>query len=125
MTMAFFKIQVTGRFFRLKVGQYNLYLAHHAMMPIQFEKRARNKKRRKLRGILLDERGHKCEICGRDLDWKTISVHHIKPRLTHPELEFEKDNLMALCFDCHMQLHEIERLTKQGICPVTDQKEIV
>ena len=114
----FFKTRLTPRYLRLKFGSYNLYIAHHAMQPIQFEKQQRKKKRRKLRGRLLDRAGHKCEICGCELDWKTISPHNVKRRLTHPELEFDLDNLMALCHDCHARLHEIERLKKLNICPI-------
>lgn len=116
--MSFFRIQLTDKYLRLKIGEYNLYIAHHAMRPIRVEKRQRERKRRKLRGIVLDRCGHKCEMCGCDLDWQSISLHHIKPRLTHPELEFDTDNIMGLCRGCHARVHEIERLQKENICPV-------
>lgn len=114
--MKFFKI--SHNFLRIKIGQYFFYFSRHAMQPIQFEKRQRQKKRRKLRGQVLDRANHHCEMCGCELDWKSISVHHIQPRLTHPELEFEPSNLCALCHDCHRKLHEKERLSKLGILPI-------
>lgn len=114
------KIQLSDKFFRLKIGCYNFYIAHHAMQPIKFEKRQRMKKRRRLRHDALERANNRCEICGCELDFKTISVHHILPRLTHPDKEFEIDNVQALCQTCHARLHEIERLTNMGVCPITE-----
>ncbi len=112
-------IKTTHKYLRLKLGGFYLYFSHHAMQPIQFEKqqRKKKKKRRRLRGQVLNRANHRCEICGCELDWKSISVHHIKLRLTHPELEFDLSNLCALCHTCHMNLHEKERLSKLGILP--------
>lgn len=113
------KLQRGYRFLRLKMGAYNIYLSHHAMQPIRFEKRQRMKKRRKLRHDALERAGHRCEACGCELDFYTVSVHHILPRMTHPDKEFDLDNVQALCRACHIQFHETERLTNLGICPTT------
>lgn len=111
------KLQLKAKFWRLKIGHINFYLSRRPLQPIQFEKQQRKKKRHRLRRQVLDRAGHRCEICGCEIDWRSVSVHHIKPRLTHPELEFDADNLMALCRHCHEQLHERERLTKLHILP--------
>ena len=44
-----------------------------------------------------------CERCGAIED---LSVHHIKPRATHPELILERSNLEVLCQRCHKMAHE-------------------
>lgn len=115
----FFKIQLSARFFRMKIGSYNLYIAHHAMQPTNFEKKQHRKKRRRIRHEALERANHRCEICGCELDFRSVSIHHILPRLTHPEKEFDADNIQALCHACHVRHHEIERLTNLGLCPST------
>lgn len=57
-----------------------------------------------------------CEKClERDIVKATEEIHHIKPILTgNSELEmkdlaYNPQNLMALCKDCHHQIHNIMR----------------
>ncbi|MCM1022285.1 MAG: HNH endonuclease [Muribaculaceae bacterium] len=114
----FIKVQCRANFIRLKIGCINFYLANHAMQVIQFEKKARQKKRRKMRGMALDRANHQCEICGCAIDWITVSIHHIKPRVHYPDLEFDPDNIQALCLSCHQHLHEMERLQASGLAPM-------
>lgn len=33
-----------------------------------------------------------------------LQVHHIKPRITHPELMYDEDNVITLCKSCNVQL---------------------
>nr|WP_236900493.1 hypothetical protein [Clostridium estertheticum] len=40
-------------------------------------------------------------------------VHHIKYLKYHPELAIEKDNLMALCSECHWLVHHHIVVKKQ------------
>jgi 5-methylcytosine-specific restriction endonuclease McrA len=47
-----------------------------------------------------------CEICKSD---KELHVHHILPRSTHPELAFDKENLMVLCKECHIKIHSQDK----------------
>lgn len=58
-----------------------------------------NKKVRK-RVLLRD--GYKCKKCGIDTD---LTVHHIKPRCSHPLLKNKDWNLITLCENCHRQEH--------------------
>lgn len=44
----------------------------------------------------------KCEKCG---ELHNLTVHHVKPRQTHPELAFEPSNLVVLCQECHNIVH--------------------
>lgn len=33
-----------------------------------------------------------------------LEVHHIIPRVDHPELAFEEDNVITLCRDCNLEM---------------------
>lgn len=50
--------------------------------------------------------GKKCQQCGRKESKKVkLTIHHIKPRCTHPELTNVPSNCTLLCEDCHRKLH--------------------
>ena len=44
----------------------------------------------------------KCEKCGA---MDHLTVHHVKPRNSHPELAYEIHNLVVLCERCHNTIH--------------------
>lgn len=57
---------------------------------------------RRLRMVVLKERGARCECCGSTpADGVRIHVDHIKPRKLFPELALVKSNLQVLCEDCN------------------------
>ncbi|MGA1296232.1 MAG: HNH endonuclease [Burkholderiaceae bacterium] len=57
---------------------------------------------RKVRMEALLKYGPKCMCCGATpATGAVMHVDHIKPRLTHPELALEIDNLQILCGDCN------------------------
>lgn len=58
---------------------------------------------RKLRMQVLVKFGPRCMCCGAtpEEDGAMICVDHIKPRLTHPELALDFDNLQILCEECN------------------------
>jgi hypothetical protein len=47
--------------------------------------------------------GYKCQMCGKRP--KRVTVHHIYPFHSHPELRSELDNGVCLCFHCHKALN--------------------
>lgn len=47
-----------------------------------------------------------CEICSVD---RSLHVHHIFPRSSHPELALDKENLMVLCEKCHKEIHSKDK----------------
>jgi len=49
-------------------------------------------------------------------------VHHIKPIATHPELAFDKDNLVTLCKQCHGTIEGMERRGEKTQFLFTDEK---
>lgn len=62
-----------------------------------------------LRQAALARDGNACVACGRDAGFEggqyvSLEVDHIKSVATHPELEFELDNLRTLCPKCHVAL---------------------
>lgn len=75
-------------------------------------KRNNNNKspRVRFRRALFDDRGHRCELCGKELPESMLTVHHIKKRAEHPELRYDKENVQLLCLECHRNLHRMEDL---------------
>lgn len=61
---------------------------------------ARHKKKR-----LYEERGGKCELCGKAFDLSVIQVHHKMPLHYFPELASHVDNLLLVCPECHHHIH--------------------
>ncbi len=57
---------------------------------------------RRLRMEALIKYGPRCMCCGATPNMGAVMhVDHIKPRLTHPELALELDNLQILCHECN------------------------
>ena len=67
-----------------------------------------------LRKAVLSERGHLCEMClKKGIIQAATLVHHIVPvtaeNVTDPAITLNKDNLMALCENCHAAVHSKKR----------------
>lgn len=59
-----------------------------------------------IRDEVLEEQHHECQICkAKGIYTEAVTVHHIKHLRQHPELALNKSNLMAVCKDCHNELH--------------------
>ena len=52
------------------------------------------------RQVLLKERPHVCEWCGKSN--VVVQVAHILPKGSHPRLRYERTNILLLCFHCHI-----------------------
>lgn len=60
----------------------------------------------KVRDEVLNEQHHECQICkAKGIYSEAVTVHHIKYLRQHPELALTKSNLMAVCKDCHYNIH--------------------
>lgn len=60
----------------------------------------------KVRAEILDEQKDECQVCkGNGLYSEAVTVHHIKYLRTNPELAVTKSNLMAICSECHYDIH--------------------
>lgn len=55
----------------------------------------------KLRFEAFARYGRQCLCCGRMPPRVILHVDHVKPRMTHPELELDINNLQILCEDCN------------------------
>ena len=51
------------------------------------------------RQVVLKERPHKCEWCGRPSE--VLQIAHILPKGTHPRLRYRRENVLLLDFPCH------------------------
>lgn len=91
--------------FMLKLWKLHIYVVGHAMK--QRKRSERERRRNKLRVIRLEKlhQGQGCELCGRYLTKETSELHHIKPVALYPQLRYVPDNLMLLCHECHVGLH--------------------
>lgn len=104
---------------RIGVPEKNIdYLDKHKGVMLEFIKGSKNKPRkkpkeatsgflesyqwRKVRMQALIKYGAKCMCCGATPEvGGVMNVDHIKPRITHPELALELDNLQILCHECN------------------------
>lgn len=60
----------------------------------------------KIRDEILDEQHHECQICkSKGLYNEAVTVHHKKYVRQYPELSLTKDNLIAVCKECHYDIH--------------------
>lgn len=59
-----------------------------------------------LRQEVLDEQHYECQVCrARGIYEEATTVHHIKYVRRYPELALTKDNLLAVCKECHYNIH--------------------
>jgi len=56
-----------------------------------------------LRRDVKAEQGGRCAICGEVMD--KMELHHILPVARFPELWDDSRNCVALCHDCHKEIH--------------------
>lgn len=49
------------------------------------------------------ERNHSCEECGRNLGdtWKRYMFSHLITKGAHPDLRYDKRNIVLKCLECH------------------------
>jgi len=67
--------------------------------------------RRSWRGEIVARAGGRCETCGSE---KNLVAHHVKDRLTNPELRNDLSNGVALCRSCHNKAHGLQPDTQKG-----------
>ena len=64
-----------------------------------------------VRSLVMDRAHGLCERCAEKGELKPAEVvHHVKPlterNVGDPEISLNPDNLMALCHDCHTEVHQ-------------------
>ncbi|MFL0196992.1 HNH endonuclease [Clostridium sp. WILCCON 0269] len=63
-----------------------------------------------LRIDILKEQNDECQICkSKGLVNEAVTVHHIKHLKKYPQLALTKSNLIAVCKQCHNDLHPEKR----------------
>lgn len=61
---------------------------------------------KKLRQEVINKSNKECQLCKSKGKVSTATtVHHIKHLKDHPELALTRSNLMAVCKECHNELH--------------------
>ena len=81
-------------------------------------------RRNKLKEMLVDYKGGKCEICGYDKCLGALDFHHLNPsekdftigqynKLSFNELKKEVDKCILVCANCHREIHYNEVVEKR------------
>jgi len=69
---------------------------------------------RALRAETLNDQHNECQICkGKGMAEAATMVHHLKYVRDYPELALTKNNLIALCSNCHYLIHHTIKYKKQ------------
>ncbi|MBD5279113.1 MAG: HNH endonuclease [Bacteroides sp.] len=97
-------------FLKLQLGPIRFYISTRPLKTKQ-----ESTTRRRFRHVVLERDGYTCQHCGRALDMSTLSIHHIKPCATHPELIYDADNCISLCKCCHVKLHRAQSLAEERL----------
>lgn len=63
----------------------------------------------KWRKAIFSKFNYICQECG--VRGGCLSAHHIKPWAEYPELRYDIENGICLCYDCHMELHGLKKKT--------------
>lgn len=73
---------------------------------LKYQRYIRSKAWKEIRDEVFEERGRRCQICGRleGEDGCTLSVHHNSYENLYNERE-HKDNLLVTCSVCHLAIH--------------------
>lgn len=78
----------------------------------------KTKKWRDKRDSILRRDGYLCQHCkkyGKEVEATT--VHHIKHRDEYPELAYDSDNLVSLCYKCHAKQHPEKGAKRKSYYP--------
>ncbi|MBQ7664110.1 MAG: HNH endonuclease [Bacteroidaceae bacterium] len=51
-------------------------------------------------------RGGCCELCGKHFVQEALEIHHLVPVSQNPGLALQTKNLILLCHDCHVKVHQ-------------------
>ena len=54
-----------------------------------------------------------CRSCGKTLPAEELEAHHIKPYSVAPELQFDINNGLTLCHNCHVKTDSYGRPSKK------------
>ena len=62
------------------------------------------------KALLITRNGLRCMACGKEVEYKNIHWHHIKPKYVfkanHEPVDNTYENSALLCIRCHIELHK-------------------
>ncbi len=62
--------------------------------------------RDEIKNIVLSRDGYVCQSCHKEKSWEELTLHH---RQGWEAGEFDQENMVTLCRQCHDVVHGIER----------------
>ena len=48
----------------------------------------------------------RCEVCGKEVKYRNMQMHHVLPYGRFPDLSLDPRNIMLVCCDCHKEIHQ-------------------
>lgn len=60
---------------------------------------------RRIKQAVISREESRCQLCGRLLEYKQATIHHIIPISMDVSLVDNLDNIMCLCDKCHREIH--------------------
>lgn len=114
----------TANKFNISITTVKKYVDNKRVELTEEEKRKRNycrvkTHRQKMKQKGVEYKGGKCEICGYDKSFWSLSFHHIDPKekefniakysvLSWERIKKELDKCILICSNCHGEIHEKE-----------------
>ena len=80
-------------------------IAPHANPYLPYKGQLSDDRWKAFRIFVLKVRGEKCEVCGTT---KNLQVHHLQYRSSAMAWEYNCNEVMVLCRDCHKKIHNIK-----------------
>lgn len=78
---------------------------------------------KKLRKDVLEECNNDCQLCKAKGKASTATtVHHVAHLKEHPELALTRSNLMAVCKECHNELHPEKHFKYKQKIAINEEK---
>ena len=102
------KIDTRPTFYKMiKIGGWRFYITRNIRLKHRNKRDSYNTlfKRSDFRKHVYERSGHRCEICGNELTWKEMELHHVLPIGRFPQLTMDERNLQCLCHSCHKDIH--------------------
>lgn len=101
------KIPMSQKYCDCRNERLNEYNKQYYEENKEQRKLLNSKKWKDTRKIIIKRDAGMCNRCYVQLGLfvhDELQVHHIKPRITHPELVYDPENLITICKTCNLQL---------------------
>lgn len=102
------KIDNRPAFYKMiKICGWRFYVTHNIRLRNRGKRDSYDHifNRSDFRKHVYERSGHKCEICGKELTWHEMELHHVLPLDRFPQFTMDERNMQCLCHNCHKGIH--------------------